>query len=124
MPWNKETRKTLKRLKTVQRNLKELFSDRDLAVDLLVLSALCQEHLLILGPPGTAKTELLSRFTDMIDATGFHYLLTRFTEPTEIFGPLDLEQFQKGTFHIHTKGCSPSPRSPFSTRCSRARALS
>jgi MoxR-like ATPase len=113
MPWNKETRKTLKRLKTIQRNLKELFSDRDLAVDLLVLSALCQEHLLILGPPGTAKTELLARFTDMIDARGFHYLLTRFTEPTEIFGPLDLKQFQEGTFHIHTQGMLPESQIAF-----------
>ena len=111
--WNPETLKTLKRLQHVQRILKELFSDRDLAVDLLVLAAVCQEHLLILGPPGTAKTELLARFTDMIEARGFHYLLTRFTEPTEIFGPLDLEQFQQGTFHIHTEGMLPEAEVAF-----------
>lgn len=113
MSWPAETLATLRRLKTVQQLLKETFADRDLAVDLLLLSALCQEHLLLLGPPGTAKTELLSRFTDLVDASGFHYLLTRFTEPTELFGPLDLERFRGGTFHIRTEGMLPEAQIAF-----------
>ncbi|MCP4664419.1 MAG: AAA domain-containing protein, partial [bacterium] len=113
MPWPDEARKKLLRLKNVERILKSLFSDRDLAIDLVTLAALTQEHLLILGPPGTAKTELLSRFTDLIDARGFHYLLTRFTEPTEIFGPLDLDKFKQGTFHIVTEGMLPEAQVAF-----------
>lgn len=113
MPWPPETRKTLQRLQHVQHILKELFADRDRAVDLMVLAALCQEHLLLVGPPGTAKTELLSRFTALVDARGFHYLLTRFTEPSEVFGPLDLERFQAGTFHIRTEGMLPEAQIAF-----------
>src|SRR6266853_46663 len=109
----KPTLRTLQRLRTLQNLLKQLFTDRDTAVDLLVLAALCQEHLLLLGPPGTAKTELLSRFTNLVDARGFHYLLTRFTEPSEIFGPLDLESFQRGTFHIRTAGMLPEAQIVF-----------
>lgn len=113
MPWSDATRNKLKRLKNVQRVLKDQFADRDLAVELLVLSTLCQEHLLILGPPGTAKTEIITRFTNLVDARGFHYLLTRFSEPTELFGPLDLEQFQKGTFHVQTEGMLPEAQLAF-----------
>jgi MoxR-like ATPase len=113
MSWPEEVHRKLKRLQHLQRRLKEQFTDRDLAVDLLVLATLSQEHLLLLGPPGTAKTELLTRFTRLIDARAFHYLLTRFTEPTELFGPLDLEQFQQGNFAIHTKGMLPEAQIAF-----------
>jgi hypothetical protein len=34
--------------------------DRDTAVDLLVLASVCQKHLLLIGVPGTAKTELVT----------------------------------------------------------------
>jgi MoxR-like ATPase len=113
MAWPQATLRTLRRLKNVQRILKGTFTERDLAVDLLVLAAVCQEHLLLLGPPGTAKTDLLTRFTGMVEARGFHYLLTRFTEPSEIFGPLDLGKFQKGTYHILTDHMLPDAQVVF-----------
>jgi MoxR-like ATPase len=113
MPWPKPTLRILKRLKNLQHILKDTFTNREIAVDLLVLAAVCQEHLLLLGPPGTAKTDLLSRFTGMVEARGFHYLLTRFTEPSEIFGPLDLEKFQSGAFHIRTQGMLPEAQVVF-----------
>src|SRR5262249_38162923 len=51
--------------------------------------------------------------TENVDARGFHYLLTRFTEPSELFGPLDLEKFQDGTFHIRTEGMLPEAQIAF-----------
>ena len=113
MSWDAKTRKTLRRLATVQAKLKDLFTDRDLAVELLTLAVVCQEHLLLIGPPGTAKTELIYRFTEMIEAHGFHYLLTRFTEPSELFGPLDLKAFGEGTYHIRTGNMLPDAQIGF-----------
>jgi MoxR-like ATPase len=113
MSWTKETRESIKRLQYVERTLKDLFIDRDLVIELLVLAAVCQEHLLLLGPPGTAKTELVNRFTDLVQARRFHYLLTRFTEPSEVFGPLDLQEFQKGTYRIRTADMLPEAEVAF-----------
>jgi MoxR-like ATPase len=111
--WPPEVLTAIKRLDEVKRTLKELFVERDQAVDLMALAAVCQEHLLLLGPPGTAKTELVNRFSELVQARRFHYLLTRFTEPTEVFGPLDLEAFQQGRFHIRTDGMLPEAEIAF-----------
>jgi MoxR-like ATPase len=52
----------IRTLESVKRDLKSLFTGRDEAVDLLVLAAVCREHLLLIGPPGTAKTGIMTRF--------------------------------------------------------------
>lgn len=84
------------------------FVGRDEAVDLLALAVLCREHVLLLGPPGTAKTSLLERLRGIFDADGFTYLLTRFTEPAELFGPMDLEWFKnRSEYRINSKGMLP-----------------
>lgn len=113
MTWNAKTLATIKRLNTVKRVLKDLFVDRETAVELLVLASVCREHLLLIGSPGTAKTELVTRYAELVDARHFHYLLTRFTEPSELFGPLDLQAFQQGTFHIRTEGMLPEAQIAF-----------
>ena len=107
MPWPEETQTAIRQLAALRRELTEVFTERDEAVDVLALSAVCQEHTLLLGPPGTGKTELITRFTQALDAPLFTYLLTRFTEPSEIFGPLDLDAFQSGRYHIRTEGMLP-----------------
>lgn len=67
-------------------------------VRLLLLAALCGEHLLLLGPPGTAKSELSRRLSSLVSGTYFERLLTRFSVPEELFGPLSMkgEFFQVG----------------------------
>jgi MoxR-like ATPase len=111
--WPKEVHLTIKRLNGVKTTLKEMFTARDRAVDLLVLATVCREHLLFIGPPGTAKTEIINQYTQLVDARGFHYLLTRFTEPSELFGPLDLEKFQQGTYTIRTDRMLPDAQIAF-----------
>ncbi|MPY58424.1 ATPase [Streptomyces spongiae] len=94
--------------------LKQHFVGRDEVVDLLGLASLCQEHILVIGPPGTAKTGLLDRFCQMLDTRPFHYLLTRFTEPAELFGPLNIERFQQeSVFEVNTEGMLPEARMAF-----------
>ena len=50
-------------------------------VRLLLLAALCKEHVLYIGPPGTAKSEVGRRLTRLVDGAYFERLLTRFSVP-------------------------------------------
>src|SRR5262245_18910259 len=70
--------------------MKREFVGKDEIIDLLGLCLVARENLFLLGPPGTAKTALVQQLARRIDGRMFDYLLTRFTEPNEIFGPLGL----------------------------------
>ena len=103
---DQKTRDILDDCDDVVRLLKTTFVAKDELIELLMTCAIAQEHLLIVGPPGTAKSELIKRFAllcsnDQASINGnnvnyFEYLLTRFTEPNEIFGPVDISAFRDG----------------------------
>src|SRR5207237_6224842 len=65
------------------------------------------EHMLLVGPPGTAKSALVRLFSRLIDARYFEYLLTRFTEPNELFGPVDIRAFREGVYTRRTETMLP-----------------
>jgi len=90
------------------------FVARDEVIRVIGLATLCREHVLLIGPPGTAKTAVIDAFLRVLKGTRhFSYLLTRFTEPAELYGPLDVEQFNRGTFRYHTEGMLPKAHLAF-----------
>jgi MoxR-like ATPase len=90
------------------------FVGREEALTVVALAALCQEHVLLVGPPGTGKTSLLDRFAGMLDAKVFSHLLTKFTEPHELFGPLDVDSFLKEhEYRVSIKGMLPTAEIAF-----------
>ncbi|MFO0744488.1 MAG: AAA family ATPase [Myxococcota bacterium] len=81
--------------------------ERELVVELVVLAAVAREHLLVIGPPGTAKSEAVRRVARGIDGRVFEYLVGRFTEPSEIFGAVDLQKLRAGRVETDTHGMLP-----------------
>jgi len=74
------------------------FLDKQEIIRLMTVSAIAGEHMVIVGPPGTAKSAMIDMFAKLIDARYFEYLLTRFTEPNELFGPVDISAFREGRY--------------------------
>ncbi len=97
----------VQRLRTIARNLEAQFLGKQETIRLLILSVLAGEHIALIGPPGTAKSAVVRAFAQLIDARYFEYLLTRFTEPNEIFGPVDIPAFREGTYRRRTEGMMP-----------------
>ena len=98
------------------RSLQERFLGKEEVIRLLVVAAIAGEHAVLIGPPGTAKSALIRTFARMLHAHYFEYLLTRFTEPNEIFGPVDIAAFRAGSLRAPHRGHAPAgPRSSFST---------
>jgi MoxR-like ATPase len=80
---------------------------RESLIELVVLCAVVSEHLLVIGPPGTAKSEAVRRIARRLGGRYFEYLVGRFTEPTEIFGPIDLRRLKEGVVETETRGMLP-----------------
>ncbi len=87
--------------------LKERFVGRDEVVDLIALAVLAGEHLFLYGPPGTAKSALIRQFALAVRGRYFEYMLTRFSEPNEIFGPIDIARLREGRVVTVTAGMLP-----------------
>jgi len=106
---------TLARLTIVSDLLNRRFYQMDDAIEAMMLAALSGEAMVMIGPPGTAKSRLVRAFCHLVGLVDddaltqrqpseaaverhrdyFEYLLTQFTEPSELFGFYDLRDLQK-----------------------------
>ena len=87
--------------------MKRTFVAKDEIIDLLGICLVAGENLFILGPPGTAKSALVYDLGWRLRGRTFSYLLTRFTEPSEIFGPFDIRRLREGDLVTNTEGMLP-----------------
>ncbi len=94
-------------LNRVARHLKATFVGKDDIIDLMSICLVGRENLFLLGPPGTAKSALVRALAQCVQGRTFEYLLTRFTEPNELFGPFDIRQLREGNLVTNTEGMLP-----------------
>jgi MoxR-like ATPase len=100
-------REAAARLREAIREATSGLVERDQLAELLVLGAVAQEHLLVVGPPGTAKSAVVRRVAASLGGDYFEYLLGRFTEPSELFGPVNLNKLREGQVVTDTAGMLP-----------------
>jgi len=93
--------------------LAEPFVGREEEALVITLALITGEHAVLIGEPGTAKSPLARRAADLIQARFFKYLLTKFTEPSELFGPLDIGALRRGEYKRVTKGKLPEAEIAF-----------
>jgi MoxR-like ATPase len=99
-----------------RRELASYFVNRATEIDLMTICATAQEPLLFVGPPGTAKSDLVVKWVESVglgEEDSFEYMLTKFTEPSEILGPIDIDLLKQGRFVRRTKGKLPECKVAF-----------
>jgi MoxR-like ATPase len=104
------------RINRFRTGLGRFFVAKQPLIDLMCVAAVAQEPLLLVGPPGTAKSDLVIKFKDALrisDTEYFEYLLTRFTEPSEVFGPIDIAELRAGRYLRRDRGKLPTARLVF-----------
>ncbi|WP_030559972.1 AAA family ATPase [Streptomyces aureocirculatus] len=90
---------TAKRLRAICGELSDRFYERDDVVRTLLATLLAGQHSLVLGPPGTAKSELARELTGRVDGASYwEILLSKFTAPTRMFGPIDVAALARGEY--------------------------
>lgn len=109
-----------KKLQNLLEELNHGLIERQEAVKLSLLAALASEHMLLVGPPGTGKSMIARRISECFNGSGagtendyFEYLLTKFSTPEEIFGPLSISELKADRFKRNTAGYLPTVKVAF-----------
>lgn len=108
-----EDRSTGRKIEEAIREACQGLVDRDVLVELVVLAAVAEEHLLVVGPPGTAKSQAVRRIATGLGGRYFEYLVGSFTEPSELFGPVSLKKLRDGVVETETAGMLPEAEIAF-----------
>src|SRR5258708_4095076 len=86
-------------LRAITEELSDQYWERDAVVRSLVVAMLAGQHSLLLGPPGTAKSQLARELTSRIGGAQYwEILLSKFTDPKRVFGPVDVAALTRGEY--------------------------
>ena len=99
---------TISKMNNIRTYLTRIFMERDDVVDGLLTALVARVHILLIGPPGSAKSAITVALSGLIDGFDyFQWLLTKFSTPEEIFGPYDLSKLKLGKYERITNGKLP-----------------
>ncbi len=107
------------RLLSIPSVLSASLVEREAILNDLMTAFVAREHLSMIGPPGVAKSLAARIFAAIVcreegvPLSYFEYLMTPFTEPNELFGPVDIEAFKKGAYRRMTAGMLPTAELAF-----------
>lgn len=102
------------KLREAMHHLENRFQEREELIRVLLLAMMSGESLLLVGPPGSAKSQLARAAAALLGTSrSFDYLLTRFTSPDELFGPVSLQQLKQDRYIRQTRGYLPDAEVAF-----------
>jgi MoxR-like ATPase len=105
---------TAEKLKKIRDELRQTFLERADLIDGALAALLSSNHVLVIGPPGTAKSMLADELCRRIEgADYFQWLLTRFTTPEEIFGAVSLKALEQDDYRRVTSRKLPEAHIAF-----------
>ena len=96
------------KLHNISRELKDTFVERDDVIDNSIKALITGQTVLLIGPPGTAKSALTNALCSRIEnAKYFSWLLNRTSDPAEILGPFSIKEMENDKFLRVTKSKLP-----------------
>ena len=105
---NERAEEARKRILGLVESLGRTLVEHEEVIRLLALATAAGEPMLLLGPPGTAKSDLIFKFAQAIGVGAhdyFEYMITAFTEPSEIIGPVDIKALrEQGVYQRRLEG--------------------
>src|SRR5438046_8478810 len=102
------------KFQALQQEMEAHLFERREELEGLLLALLSRQHLLLIGPKGSAKSLMIRLLASSIDgAKYFERLLTRFTLPDELFGPVSISALKKDRFSRLTRGYLPEAHFAF-----------
>jgi len=96
-----------KKFLATRRELSAALIERDEEIDIVLTALVCNEHPLLVGQPGTAKSLLLDSLMRWTSGRRFTALLTKFTTPDELFGPISVAGLKEDKYRRVTTGKMP-----------------
>jgi MoxR-like ATPase len=106
------------KIQTLLNQLNHGLVEREDTLKTALLTVLAGENLVLIGPPGTGKSLIARRIAESLahssdDNAYFEYLLTKFSTPEEIFGPLSITELKSDRFKRNTEGYLPTVNMAF-----------
>jgi len=113
MESGKNLNDSIKSIRKLERDLAGTFIGRDEEARVAVLALLTKQHAVFIGEPGTAKSALIRRLSQLVSARFFYYLLSKYTVPDELIGAIDPVAYKQGKFVRNVQGKLPTSELAF-----------
>lgn len=108
------TNNNFKKLTDIKDALNAKYLEREGEIEAMLIALLSRQHLLLIGAPGTGKSALAADLANIVqDSDYFQWLLTRFSTPEELFGPLSLKELENGVYKRNTTNKLPEAHITF-----------